>query len=108
MTVNIALEEYELLLSFKNQLKEKNEEYFHVLKEKEKKEKEVIDLINFYKNEKNKNIKQLLNIEEEILKCSNVLDNFKEQTRKELKLLNSLEAGVCVYKEIVIERSLKK
>ena len=68
MTVNIALEEYELLLSFKNQLKEKNEEYFHVLKEKEKKEKEVIDLINFYKNEKNKNIKQLLNIEEEILK----------------------------------------
>ena len=54
MTVNIALEEYELLLSFKNQLKEKNEEYFHVLKEKEKKEKEVIDLINFYKNEKKK------------------------------------------------------
>ena len=108
MTVNIALEEYELLLSFKNQLKEKNEEYFHVLKEKEKKEKEVIDLINFYKNEKNKNIKQLLNIEEEILKCSNVLDNLKEQTRKELKLLNSLEARVCAYKEIVIERSLKK
>ena len=56
MTVNIAVEEYELLVSFKDQLKEKSDEYHYLIKEKEKKEKEIIDLKNFYKNEKNKNI----------------------------------------------------
>ena len=37
MTVNIAVEEYELLVSFKDQLKEKSDEYHYLIKEKEKK-----------------------------------------------------------------------
>ena len=34
MTVTINIEEYELLMSFKDQLEEKKQEYFKLLKEK--------------------------------------------------------------------------
>ena len=108
MSVNIALEEYELLISFKDQLKEKNEEYFRVLKEKEQKDKEIIDLINFYKNEKNKNITQLAIIEDEILKCRYILDMLEEKARKEQLLLNVLEQKVCATKRVLVEKNLKK
>ena len=79
-----------------------------MLKEKEKKEKEVIELINFYKNEKNKNIKQLHIIEEEITRCTDILDDLKEQVRKEQILLNVLEGKVCAFKRVLVEKSLKK
>ena len=108
MTVNIAVEEYELLVSFKDQLKEKRDEYHYLIKEKEKKEKEIIDLINFYKNEKNKNIKQLNIKEEEINRCTDILDDLKEKVRKEKILLNVLEGKVCAFKKILVEKSLKK
>ena len=108
MTVNIAVEEYELLVSFKDQLKEKSDEYHYLIKEKEKKEKEIIDLKNFYKNEKNKNIKQLNIIEEEINRCTAILDDLKEKVRKEQVLLNILEGKVCAFKKILVEKSLKK
>ena len=107
MSVNIAVEEYVLLVSFKNQLKGKSEEYHYVLKEKERKEKEIIELTNFYNNEKNKNIKQLNILQEEINRCVNTLDNLKEKVMEEKALINTLEGRVCAFRKVLVEKHSK-
>ena len=53
-------------MSFKDQLEEKKQEYFKLMKEKEVVENELIDTVNFYRNEKNKSLLQLSIIEKEV------------------------------------------
>ena len=56
------------------------------MKEKEVVENELIDSVNFYRNEKNKSLLQLSIIEKEVKKSRQVLDELKKQSRKETKL----------------------
>ena len=79
MTVTINIEEYELLMSFKDQLEEKKEEYFQLLKEKKVIETELRDTANFHQNEKNKSLLQLHIIEQEVEKSRQVLEELKKQ-----------------------------
>ena len=53
-------------MSFKDQLEEKKQEYFKLMKEKEVVENELIDTVNFYRNKKNKSLLQLSIIEKEV------------------------------------------
>ena len=104
MTVNIPIEEYDLLLSFKEQLERKTQEYRHILKEQEQKEKEVIELIDFYNKERTKNTKQLNKIQEEIIKSIDILDALKEKIKEERVLLTVLEGRTCAFRKVLVEK----
>ena len=108
MTVTINIEEYELLMSFKDQLEEKKQEYFKLMKEKEVVENELIDTVNFYRNEKNKSLLQLSIIEKEVEKSRQVLDELKKQSRKETKAIIALEEKLCANEKILTDKLLKK
>ena len=55
----MAVEEYELLLSFKGQLNAKIEQFYDINKLVEDREKDLLNLNSFYINEKGKCQKQL-------------------------------------------------
>ena len=107
MTVTINIEEYELLMSFKDQFEEKKQEYFKLLKEKEVVEIELRETVNFHRNERNKSLLQLSIIEGEISKSRQVLDELKKQSRKESKAIVELEKKVCANEKMLTEQSLK-
>ena len=107
MTVTINIEEYELLMSFKDQFEEKKQEYFNLLKEKEVVETELRDTVNFHRNERNKSLMQLSVIEQEVAKSRQVLDELKKQSRKESKALVLLEERLCASEKMLTERNLK-
>ena len=108
MTVTINIEEYELLMSFKDQLEEEKQEYFKLLKEKEIVETELRDTVNFHRNEKNKSLLQLHIIEKEVEKSRQVLDELKKQYRKETKAIIALEEKLCANEKMLTEQLLKK
>ena len=107
MTVTINIEEYELLMSFKDQFEEKKQEYFKLLKEKEVVEIELRETVNFHRNERNKSLLQLSIIEGEISKSRQVLDELEKQSRKESKAIVELEKKVCANEKMLTEQSLK-
>ena len=107
MTVTINIEEYELLMSFKDQLEEKKQEYVKLLKEKEVDDTELRDTVNFHRNEKNKSFLQLIIIEQEVAKSRQVLDELKKQSRKETKAIIALEEKLCANEKMLTEQSLK-
>ena len=107
MTVTINVEEYELLMSFKDQLEEKKEEYSKLLKEKEIIENELKDTVIFHRNERNKSLLQLSIIEQEISKSRTVLDELKKQSRNETRALVVLEERLCANEKMLIEKNLK-
>ena len=107
MTVTINIEEYELLMSVKDQFEEKKQEYFNLLKEKEVVETELRDTVNFHRNERNKSLMQLSVIEQEVAKSRQVLDELKKQSRKESKALVLLEERLCASEKMLAERNLK-
>ena len=97
MNININQEEYELLISFKNQLNEKIE----------KKEKEITDLAAFYNNEKIKNLKQLNVLQEEIKICLVTFNDFEQKISTQKALIGTLEGRVCPLRKVLVERNLK-
>ena len=108
MTVTINIEEYELLMSFEDQLEEKKQEYFQLLKDKEVVETELRETVNFHRNEKNKSLLQLHIIEKEVEKSWQVLDELKKQSRKETKAIIALEEKLCANEKMLAEQLLKK
>ena len=107
MNININQEEYELLISFKNQLNEKIDEFRDDSEKVEKKEKEIIDLAAFYNNEKIKNLKQLNVLQEEIKKCLVTFNDFEQKISTQKALIGTLEGRVCVLRKVLVERNLK-
>ena len=104
--MNINTEEYELLISFKKQLNENLNDFSNISKEIEIKEKQLIDLANFYNNEKVKHLKQLNVIQEELKKCLTTFTNFEEKICIQKALIASLEGRVCALRKVLVERNL--
>ena len=85
MAVKIDRGEYELIVSFKNQLNEKIDQF----------------------REKIKNLKQLNVLQEEIKKLLLIFNDFENKISTQKALIDTLEGRVCALRKVLVERNLK-
>ena len=108
MTVKINQEEYELIVSFKDQLNEKISEFDSVTKKLEEKEKQILDLTAFYLSEREKSLRQLNVLKEEVNKSLNIFNDFENKISTQKALIATLEGRICSLKKVLVERNSKK
>ena len=107
MAVKIDREEYELIVSFKNQLNEEIDPFRNIAEKIEKKEKQILDLTAFYNSEKIKNLKQLNVLQEEIKKLLSIFNDFENKISTQKALIDTLGGRVCALRKVLVERNLK-
>ena len=108
MSVKINQEEYELIVSFKDQLNEKMSEFNSVTKKLEGKEKQTLDLTAFYLSEREKSPRQLNVLKEEINKTLKIFNDFGNKISTQKALILSLEERICSLKKVLVEKNSKK
>ena len=108
MSVKINQEEYELIVSFKDQLNEKIREFNSVTKKLEEKEKQILDLTAFYLSEIEKSLRQLNVLKEEINKSLKIFNDFENKISTQKALIVSLEERICSLKKVLVEKNSKK
>ena len=108
MSVKINQEEYELIVSFKDQLNEKISEFNSVTKKLEEKEKQILDLTAFYLSEREKSLRQLNVLKEEINKSLKIFNDFENKISAQKALIVSLEERICSLKKFLVEKISKK
>ena len=108
MSVKINQEEYELIVSFKDQLNEKISEFNSVTKKLEEKEKQILDLTAFYLSEREKSLRQLNVLKEEINKSLKIFNDFENKISAQIALIVSLEERICSLKKVLVEKISKK
>ena len=108
MSVKINQEIYELIVSFKDQLNEKISEFNSVTKKLEEKEKQILDLTAFYLSEREKSLRQLNVLKEEINKSLKICNDFQDKISTQKALIVSLEEIICSLKKVLVEKNSKK
>ena len=108
MSVKINQEEYELIVSFKDQLNEKISELNSVTKKLEEKEKQILDLTVFYLSEREKSLRQLNVLKEEINKSLKIFNDFENKISIQKALIVRLEERICSLKKVLVEKNSKK
>ena len=108
MSVKINQEEYELIVSFKDQLNEKISEFNSVTKKLEEKEKQILDLTAFYLSEREKSLRQLNVLKEELNKNLKIFNDFENKISTQKALIVSLEERICSLKKVLVEKNSKK
>ena len=108
MSVKINQEEYELIVYFKDQLNEKISEFNSVTKKLEEKEKQILDLTAFYLSEREKSLRQLNVLKEEINKSLKIFNGFENKISTQKALIVSLEERIFFLKKVLVEKNSKK
>ena len=104
--MNISLEEYELLQSFKFQFEEKKKEFFELNLKILDREEQLYERICFYEREMNIAKETIRILEEEIVKARKCFDNLKKECAEDKKKIIQLEKKTsCALKIMNLENS---
>ena len=104
MSINISIEEYELLKNFKDQIEEKKKEFFNLNMKVIEREDKMYERVHVYEKEKKIAYETLSILNKEIDKARLVLDSLRKECEdNKLKIIDLENKIECAVKQIQAE-----